>query len=88
MHLLEGFIIIITLRFLYNIMLYSSPLLLGLYFLNIYIKLSVCVLHTKGIVFHIICSAQGENRYNSGIVLRKVEILTLWYNSGIVTVRF
>ena len=35
-----------------------------------------------------ICSAQSENRYNSGIVLRKVGILTLWYNSGIVPVQF
>ena len=31
-----------------------------------------------------ICSAQSKNRYNSGIVLRKVGILTLSANSGIV----
>ena len=31
-----------------------------------------------------ICSAQSKNRYNSGIVLRKVGILTLSVNSGIV----
>ena len=30
------------------------------------------------------CSAQSKNRYNSGIVLRKVGILTLSANSGIV----
>ena len=34
------------------------------------------------------CSAQSENRYSSGIVLRKVGILTLWFNSGIVPVQF
>ena len=31
-----------------------------------------------------ICSAQSKNRYNSGIVLRKVRILTLSADSGIV----
>ena len=31
-----------------------------------------------------ICSAQSQNRYNSGIILRKVGILTWWYNSGIL----
>ena len=31
-----------------------------------------------------ICSAQRKNWYNSGIVLRKVGILTLSANSGIV----
>ena len=31
-----------------------------------------------------ICSALSKNRYNSGIVLRKVGILTLSANSGIV----
>ena len=31
-----------------------------------------------------ICSAQSKNRYNSRIVLRKVGILTLLANSGIV----
>ena len=31
-----------------------------------------------------ICSAQSKNWYNSGIVLRKVGILTLSANSGIV----
>ena len=31
-----------------------------------------------------ICSAQSKNRYNSGIVLRKVGILTMSANSGIV----
>ena len=31
-----------------------------------------------------LCSAQSRNRYNSGIVLRKVGILTLYANSGIV----
>ena len=31
-----------------------------------------------------ICWAQSKNRYNSGIVLRKVGILTLSANSGIV----
>ena len=30
------------------------------------------------------CSAQSKDRYNSGIVLRKVGILTLSANSGIV----
>ena len=35
-----------------------------------------------------ICSAQSENRYNSGIVLRKEGILTLWFNSRIVPVQF
>ena len=34
--------------------------------------------------FKSICSAQSKNRYNSGIVLRKVGILTLSANSGIV----
>ena len=31
-----------------------------------------------------ICSAKSKNRYNSGIVLRKVGILTLSANTGIV----
>ena len=31
-----------------------------------------------------VCSAQSKNRYNSGIVLRKVRILTLSANCGIV----
>ena len=31
-----------------------------------------------------ICSAQSKNRYNSGIVLRKVRIPTLSADSGIV----
>ena len=35
-----------------------------------------------------ICSAQSKNRYSSRIVLRKVGILTLLRNSGIVTVQF
>ena len=34
-----------------------------------------------------ICSAQSENRYNSGIVLRKVGILTLPGEVGILTLR-
>ena len=34
-----------------------------------------------------ICSAQSENRYNSGIVLRKVGILTLSGEVGILTLR-
>ena len=34
-----------------------------------------------------ICSAQSENRYNSGIVLRKVGILTLSGKVGILTLR-
>ena len=34
-----------------------------------------------------ICSAQSENRYNSGIVLRKVRILTLLGEVGILTLR-
>ena len=33
------------------------------------------------------CSAQSENRYNSGIVLRKVGILTLSGEVGILTLR-
>lgn len=28
-------------------------------------------------------SAQSENRYNAGTVLRKEGILSLWYNSGL-----
>ena len=35
-------------------------------------------------ILQYICSAQSKNRYNSGIVLRKVGILTLSANSGIV----
>ena len=34
-----------------------------------------------------ICSAQSRNRYNSGIVLRKVGILTLLRKVGILTLR-
>ena len=34
-----------------------------------------------------ICSAQNKNRYNSGIVLRKVRILTLSAVVGILTLR-
>ena len=34
-----------------------------------------------------ICSAQSENRYNSGIVLRKVGMLTLSGEVGILTLR-
>ena len=34
-----------------------------------------------------LCSAQSENRYNSGIVLRKVGILTLSGEVGILTLR-
>ena len=34
------------------------------------------------------CSAQSENRYNAGVVVRKVEILTLCYNFGIVPEQF
>ena len=34
-----------------------------------------------------ICSAQSENRYNSGNVLRKVGILTLSGEVGILTLR-
>ena len=34
-----------------------------------------------------ICSAQSENQYNSGIVLRKVGILTLSGEVGILTLR-
>ena len=34
-----------------------------------------------------ICSAQSENRYNSGIVLRKVGILILSGEVGILTLR-
>ena len=34
-----------------------------------------------------ICSAQSENRYNSGIVLRKVGILALLGEVGILTLR-
>ena len=37
--------------------------------------------------WHYICSAQSENRYNSGIVLRKVGILTLSGEVGILTLR-
>ena len=37
--------------------------------------------------FWYICSAQSENRYNSGIVLRKVGILTLSGEVGILTLR-
>ena len=33
------------------------------------------------------CSAQSENLYNSGIVLRKVRILTLSGKIGILTLR-
>ena len=33
------------------------------------------------------CSAQSENRYDSGIVLRKVRILTLSGEVGILTLR-
>ena len=33
------------------------------------------------------CSAQSENRYNSGIVLRKMGILTLSGEVGILTLR-
>ena len=35
----------------------------------------------------LICSAQSENRYNSGIVLRKVRILTLSGEVIILTLR-
>ena len=34
-----------------------------------------------------LCSAQSENRYNSGIVMRKVGILTLSGEVGILTLR-
>ena len=34
-----------------------------------------------------VCSAQSENRYNSGIVLRKVRILPLSGEVGILTMR-
>ena len=34
-----------------------------------------------------ICSAQSRNRYNSGIVLRKVGILSLLRKVGILTLR-
>ena len=47
--------------------------------------------HTNGLqsrhcqnMFSKYISAQSKNRYNSGIVLRKVRILTLSANSGIV----
>ena len=39
------------------------------------------------IIYIYICSAQSENRYNSGIVLRKVGILTLSGEVGILTLR-
>ena len=39
--------------FFYRIMLYSNPLPLGLNLFNIYIRLSVCIFHTKGVVSHI-----------------------------------
>ena len=39
--------------FFYNIMLYSSTLPFGMNLFNIYIKLSLCILHTKGVVFYI-----------------------------------
>ena len=34
-----------------------------------------------------ICSVQSENRYNSGVVLRKLGILTLSGEVGILTLR-
>ena len=35
------------------------------------------------VLYAYLCSAQSKNRYNSGIVLRKMGILTLSANSGI-----
>ena len=42
------------------------------------------LIHTGDKPHESICSAQSKNQYNSGIVLRKVGILTLSANSGIV----
>ena len=53
---------------------------------SIYSVSNCSTAYISGLIY--ICSAQSENRYNSGIVLRKVGILTLWYNSGIVPVQF
>ena len=41
----------------------------------------------RTLVFKYICSAQSENRYNFQIVLRKVGILTLSGEVGILTLR-
>ena len=38
-------------------------------------------------IYIYICSAQSKNRCNSRIVLRKMEILTLFRNVGILTLR-
>ena len=48
--------------------------------------MSICIVYI-GIDMKYKCSAQSENRYDSGIVLRKVGILTLSREVGILTLR-
>ena len=55
-------------------------------------KRPACAYHAPGTNFiaflgQYICSAQSRNQYNSGIVLRKVGILTLLRKVGILTLR-
>ena len=53
---------------------------------ELYIKYS-CFRSNPDICIMCICSAQSRNRYNSGIVLSKVGILTLLRKVGILTLR-
>ena len=65
------------------IRIFKQSVLIYIQTSNVQINLSRggCIL---GVFYLLVCSTQSKDRYNSGIVLCKVRILTLSTNSGIV----